>query len=43
VPAAFSASTGSAALGDWSTSMATADAGFILGTLCVALSSALRF
>jgi basic amino acid/polyamine antiporter, APA family len=37
VLAAFSASTGSATLGDWSTSMASPDAGFILGTVCVAL------
>ena len=37
VLAAFSASTGSATLGDWSGSLATPDAGFILGTLCVAL------
>jgi amino acid transporter len=42
VRAAFSASTGSATLGDWSTSMATADAGFILGTVCVARRASRR-
>src|SRR5215210_882067 len=34
VLAAFSASTGSATLADWSSSLAGADAGFILGTIC---------
>jgi hypothetical protein len=34
---AFSASTGGAMRGHWSCSLATADAGFILGTVCVAL------
>ncbi len=43
VLAAFSASTGSATLGDWSSSMATADAGFILGTICVALCVLVNF
>jgi basic amino acid/polyamine antiporter, APA family len=40
---AFSASTGSAMLGHWSSSMATADAGFILGTVCVALCVLINF
>lgn len=43
VLAAFSASTGSATFGDWSSSMATADAGFILGTICVGLCVLINF
>jgi APA family basic amino acid/polyamine antiporter len=43
VLAAFSASTGSATLGDWSSSMATADAGFIVGTIGVVLCVLINF
>ena len=43
VLAAFSASTGSATFADWSSSMATADAGFIVGTICVGLCVLINF